>query len=250
MKNSVSVFIKYANYYDLIYKDKDYLGEAIYLDKLLKKTRPKVKKILELGCGTGKHAQILQKYGYKITGIEQSPQMAKKAKKNLDKFILGDIRNFKINEKFDAVLSLFHVISYITDTKELTALFSNVANHLNKKGLFIFDLWYSPCVNRHQPEIRIKKVKNNEIEIFRIAEPENISNLNQVKIKYSIFVKSLKTKKIDMFEEVHEMRHFSIPEIAALGEQNGFKLLFAEEFLTSQPPSINSFGVCFVLEKN
>ncbi len=250
MKNSVSVFIKYANYYDLIYKDKDYLAEAIYLDKLLKKARPKVKKILELGCGTGKHAQILQKYGYKITGIEQSPQMAKKAKNNLDKFILGDIRNFKINEKFDAVLSLFHVISYITDTKELIALFSNIANHLNKKGLFIFDVWYSPCVNRHQPEIKIKKVKNNEIEIFRIAEPENISNLNKVKIKYSIFVKSLKTKKIDMFEEVHEMRHFSIPEIAAIAEQNSFKVLSVKEFLTDKPASINSFGVCFSLEKN
>ena len=121
---------------------------------------------------------------------------------------------------------------------------------LNKKGLFIFDVWYSPCVNRQQPEIRIKKVKNNEIEVFRIAEPENISNLNQVKIKYSIFVKSLKTKNIDMFEEVHEMRHFSIPEIATLAEQNSLKVLSVEEFLTAKPASINSFGVCFVLEKN
>ena len=96
-------------------------------------------------------------------------------------------------------------------------------------------------------------LKKNKKRIF--TQSEKVSQFEKswsrwLGVKYSIFVKSLKTKKIDMFEEVHEMRHFSIPEIAAIAEQNSFKVLSVKEFLTDKPASINSFGVCFSLEKN
>ena len=106
--------------YDLFYKDKDYNSESNYVDKIIKESNSDSYKILELGCGTGKHATILTSKGYEIVGVDQSDSMIKNA--NLKKGFtcqLGDIRSFRIDNKFDAVISLFHVISYQITNKSL-----------------------------------------------------------------------------------------------------------------------------------
>ena len=134
--------------------------------------------ILELGSGTGAHGLILQNIGYDIYGLEQSLQMTDKA--NLRGFPCeqADIREFTIDRKFDAVISLFHVISYIIDNESLNQVFKNASNCLNPGGLFIFDVWYSPAVYHQKPEIRIKKVEDEEICVIRLAEPEMLINQN------------------------------------------------------------------------
>ena len=68
----IMVFDEYAEYYDLLYKDKDYVAEANYIDGILQKYATGCQKILELGCGTGKHAELLSHKGYEITGIDMS----------------------------------------------------------------------------------------------------------------------------------------------------------------------------------
>jgi len=48
----------YSQYYDLLYQDKDYVGEVKYVDNLIAKfSEGKSKTILDMGCGTGKHAE-------------------------------------------------------------------------------------------------------------------------------------------------------------------------------------------------
>ena len=73
-------FRKYAKYYDLLYKDKDYYNETLYISKIIKKST-KGKKILEIGCGTGSHAIELSKKGFQVCGIDNSKQMISAAKK-------------------------------------------------------------------------------------------------------------------------------------------------------------------------
>ncbi len=53
-------FDLYSEYYDLLYKDKNYKKEADYIASLIKTNAPHTKSILELGCGTGKHASLLR----------------------------------------------------------------------------------------------------------------------------------------------------------------------------------------------
>ena len=81
----MSVFGKeYSQIYDLLYKSKDYEGEVEYLNKLIKKNyKKKIKNILDIGCGTGKHASLLVDKGYHLHGVDMSPQMISIAKKNL-----------------------------------------------------------------------------------------------------------------------------------------------------------------------
>ncbi len=54
-------FLEYSRYYDLMYKDKDYLGEVNYVYSKLVNLLPNITNILEIGTGTGIHASMLKK---------------------------------------------------------------------------------------------------------------------------------------------------------------------------------------------
>ncbi|NWJ51797.1 MAG: class I SAM-dependent methyltransferase [Bacteroidetes bacterium] len=242
-------FNLYSKYYDLLYRNKDYIAEANYIDSCIKSYSPYAKKILEFGSGTGGHGLILKKSGYDIYGLERSKQMVEEALLHGFPCEQADITNFELTAKFDVVISLFHVISYINDNPSLEKVFRNASKNLDIGGLFIFDIWYSPAVYHQKPETRIKKVENEEIIVIRMAEPENHINSNVVDVNYSIMVKDKRIEKWTEFHETHSMRHFSIPEISLLASFTGFELLKAEEFLTKRNPSINTWGVNFILRK-
>lgn len=245
----VDNFNLYSKYYDLLYRSKDYTAEANYITDSIIKYSPNAKTILEFGSGTGGHGLILQKMGYTIYGLERSKQMVEEAMHYGFPCEQADITNFKIDRKFDAVISLFHVISYINDNESLINVFRNAGECLNSNGLFIFDVWYSPAVYHLKPETRIKKVENEDIRVVRMAEPLMQVNKNVVDVNYSILVKDKIQETWIEFNEKHPMRYFSIPEISLLASFTGFELLKAEEFLTGNNPSENTWGVNFILRK-
>ena len=243
-------FAKYSSYYDLINKKKDYSSEVEYVDTLLIKNRIPGKNLLEFGSGTGKHGCLLSEKGYEILGVEKSLQMLKLAKEsNSFKSILGDVRTIDLNKKFDGVLSLFHVVSYQIYNHDVISLFNNAAKHLNSGGLFIFDVWYTPAVNFLKPSIRIRKIKERDIEIIRIAEPEIFHNQSRVDVNYTFFYKETSNEKFEKFSEKHQMRHFSNNEINLFAEISGFECISSESFLTAAPLSEKTWGACFVLRK-
>jgi SAM-dependent methyltransferase len=240
----------YSKYYNLLYGDKDYKAEANYVIKQLKTfATSKAKNILEFGSGTGGHGLLLQKKGFSIFGLDQSEYMVAEAKKKGLKCQVANISDFKLKGKYDAVISLFHVISYLTTNNALVATFQNANRHLNKDGIFLFDVWYSPAVYKQKAEPRIKKMENKEIAVTRIAEPKVDINNNIIDVNFTITTKDLTSGETNRLFESHPMRHFSIPEIGLLAKLTGFEVLKAEEFLTGNEPSEKTWGVCFILKK-
>lgn len=65
----------YSKYYDLLYRDKNYQEETEYIHRLIQKYQTYAKEILELGCGTGRHAELLSEKGYLLYGIDRSKEM-------------------------------------------------------------------------------------------------------------------------------------------------------------------------------
>ena len=79
----MSRFDLYANYYDLLYADKNYEAESHYVDTVLREHGAgKNAEILDLGCGTGKHDFSLMQKGYRVTGVDLSPAMIATANKS------------------------------------------------------------------------------------------------------------------------------------------------------------------------
>jgi SAM-dependent methyltransferase len=245
-------FQLYSAYYDLLYRDKDYAAEAAYIDSLLKKFSPGASSLVELGCGTGNHAEHLCAKGYSVTGLERSADMVELAlQKNIKGFnpVVKDITHFELPEEFDAAISLFHVISYLTGNEALLSCFRSVHRHLKPGGLFIFDIWYSPAVYAQKPETRIKRLENDTVKVTRLAEPVMHINRNVIDVNYEIIMRDSATQQTEIFRETHPMRHFSIPEIALLANQTGFELAGHEEFLTGHTSGSDTWGVCLILKK-
>jgi SAM-dependent methyltransferase len=237
----------YSQYYNLLYQDKDYKSEAKYITALIKKFSGGAKDILELGCGTGNHGVLFQQEGYNLVGVERSSEMAVIAKQRGVSCVVADIADFSIDKKFDVCLSLFHVISYITENDGLLRAFRNTRAHLNKGAVFIFDVWFTPAVMSRLPEVRVKRLEDNDVSIIRIAEPGIDFVRNTVEVNYHMFLRDKKASGVREFRESHLMRHFTVPEIALLSGQTGFSLTHAEEFLSGKAPDNTTWGVNFIL---
>jgi SAM-dependent methyltransferase len=245
-------FQQYSKYYDLLYKDKNYKEEGKYVNEKIKQFAPNATQMLELGSGSGSHAHYFCAAGFEVTGIERSPEMVDLSKsKKISGFnpIIGDISSYEVSQRFDVAVSLFHVISYLTDNESLIACFERTHKQLNAGGIFIFDVWYSPAVYHQKPETRIKRLVNDEIEIVRLAESKIESEKNVVEVNFEVMIKDKATHTTENITEQHLMRHFSIPEIKMLAGFTGFEVLLTEEFLTESSPSESTWGVCFVLKK-
>ena len=243
-------FTEYSKYYDLLYQDKDYKLESQYICETLRKLGCQNGSILELGSGTGKHGRIISAFDYTVYGIERSPEMIHEAEMT-DRFScqVGDICNIDLGVKFNAVVSLFHVVSYLTDNSSLNAVFNTARIHLDRGGLFLFDVWFSPAVYSTKPTVKVKRVQNSEFEIIRVSEPSIRINDNVVDVNFTLLINEKITSISKVVREVHSMRHFSIPELCFVAELHGFECVLTEEFLTRSIPSESTWGVCFGFKK-
>lgn len=254
----MNIFENYARYYDFLYQDKNYGAEANYIDALIKRYYPEAKSILELGCGTGNHAMFLIQKNYEVLGVDISEKMVEQANKKAqifsdlkDKisFLCADIRNLNLDKKFDAVISLFHVISYQTTNLDLLKSFSVVKQHLKPGGIFIFDCWYGPAVLTNKPSVRVKRFEDERIQITRLAEPQINPNENYVDVNFQVYIHDKKSNRTEEFKEVHRMRYLFKPEIEILLNQNDLSLLSFEEWGSGKSAGSDSWGVCFVAKR-
>jgi SAM-dependent methyltransferase len=254
-----SLFSEYARYYDLLYKDKDYGAEANYVNRLIQQWSPGAKTVLELGAGTGKHASLLADLGYVVHGIERSEEMLIDAKRrvkehkeldplwNAPSFSLGDIRSARVSQTFDAVISLFHVMSYQVTNDDLLAAFKTAREHLAAGGVFLFDVWYGPTVLTDRPVVRVKRMADAQIEVTRLAEPVMRPNDNVVEVNYHVFIRNKSSGVVSETKESHLMRYLFMPEIEAFAEASGFVLQHCEEWMSAKALGFDTWGACFVL---
>lgn len=252
------VFDAYARYYDLLYFDKDYVGEAEYVGSHIRNQAPRAKRLLELGCGTGVHAEHLARMGYIVHGVDISEAMlaraeARKASLPLDvaarlSFSPGDARTVRTGETYDAVISLFHVMSYQITNNDIQAAYETASIHLQPGGLFLFDFWYGPAVLTQRPEVRVKRLEDEKIKVTRIAEPVMCVNENVVDVNYTVFIEMKDSMKVERVNETHRMRYLFLPEI----EQNrrpDFKSEGYFAWMKSEHPGLGDWSAMSILEK-
>src|SRR5262245_46108178 len=72
-------FGEYAKYYDLLYADKDYAAETAFVREIIRRLAPGARTLLELGCGSARHALELVRNRFTVTGADLSAQMIARA---------------------------------------------------------------------------------------------------------------------------------------------------------------------------
>ncbi|BFM39513.1 class I SAM-dependent methyltransferase [Synechocystis sp. LKSZ1] len=255
----MAIFADYADYYDVLYQDKDYPGEVDFIHGLIQSHRPQARTVLDLGCGTGRHSSLLVQKGYSVQGIDQSVAMLAKAEarraslspalaENLQ-FEVGDIRELTLDRKFDVVLLLFHVLSYQISHQDLLATLTTVRQHLQPGGILIFDCWYGPAILTDPPLVRVKRAETDSLQITRISEPQLMVNDNCVDVHYQLFIHDQKASTIQMVQEVHQMRYFFAPELSLLLQQCHLQEIARGEWMTGLPLSQHSWSTYFIAQE-
>jgi SAM-dependent methyltransferase len=230
----MSLFDHYARFYDLLYLNKDYAGEARFIHQLLAQGGAAPGSLLELGCGTGRHAIEFAQLGWQVDGVDLSPDMVAQAKARALQqdpalasrlsFQPSDVRTVRTGRKYAAAISLFHVMSYQATHADLLAAITSAATHLAPGGVFFFDFWYGPAVLSDPPHVRVKRLQDPVFEAVRLAEPEMLTERNQVKVNYQILIKDLASGRQSDLRESHTMRYLFLPEIENLLQAAGFEL--------------------------
>lgn len=231
------VFDAYAKYYDAFYQDKDYPAEAAFVLERLQSHGCSPRSLLDLGCGTGRHCLAFVGRVPEVVGLDLSQRMIDEARTRTaatgtaphvppsPDFQLGDVRSARLGRSFDAVVSLFHVMSYQTANADLTQAFATAAAHLAPGGLFLFDFWHGGGVLSDLPERRERTLRHGGSSITRVATPSLDPAANVVTVHYAISVQDEHGPERGSFEEQHRMRYLFWPEIQALAAAAGFEPL-------------------------
>lgn len=249
-----------AEFYDLLYNDKDYIGECDYVCSLIKPhLGTRNYKIIEFGSGSGIHGRILSSLGHEVNGIEKSQQMIDLGENRINKYganknkdfvcVQGDCLNTELGKDYDVAISLFHVLSYQTENDQVLKMFRNAYRQLKKGGLFIFDYWYSPAVQALGPKLRLKEVSNEKFAVTRVANPNVGLENNRIDVNYIIFIEDLKTGNVKKVSEYHKVRSFNLDQIIQFAKQSNFTVIGNEEWVTGKMPCKETWGVCTILKK-
>ena len=250
----MSVFGPYSRYYDLLYRDKDYAGEAAYIHDLIQSRCPGARNVLNLGCGSGRHDRELAALGYRVTGVDCSEEMLSCARDNAGKFdnrleyLFGDLRSLRLDRTYDVLLALFHVFSYQVTNADLDAAFATVRKHLAPGGIALFDCWYGPAVLTDRPVERMKELEDEQVKIIRHAVPVMHPNDNLVDVCYLIEVLNKVDGSRQELLETHRMRYLFRPEVELLLERHGLQSVLFEEWMNGKKPGFDSWNVVWAIE--
>lgn len=256
-------YTKLAKYYDAIYNHiVDYESQTSNLEKIFHDFRGRVRTILDVGCGTGNFTLIFAKRGYRTTGIDLSEDMIKVAKgkhrssKANPEFLRMDMRDIRLNAKYDAAIAPFGGFSYLLKHEDVLEFFTSVKQRLNQDGLLIFEFWH---VSGLRPESSSKngytsfvKAKFGHNIIIRLDTNKYDPITDICHLTFDTYILNPKTKRLsDSFSETHLLKAYSISEMRHLLEENGFNVLgFYEDSLgiskKMEPARQSSFRVLAV----
>ena len=138
-----SLFENYGLKYDNENFAQGTFGECDFIESEI--AFDKQKRILDIGCGTGRHSIELTKRGYHMTGIDLSDSLLKRAREKAAEqnlvidFQKHDARKLPFNQEFDAVIMLCEGAFPLMETDEMNfQILQNAANALKPGGKLIF----------------------------------------------------------------------------------------------------------------
>ena len=246
-----AIFKSYADYYDLLYQDKNYEGEVEHVASHIRTFGKNVHTLLDAGCGTGNHSYFFARKGYAVTGVDASEKMIEIARrKNTGaEFFLADLEKLSLGKTFGAAVCLFHVANYFLREESVRRLMRSIYAHLERGGVFVLDSWNADAVLADPPKEVVKRCENESFRLVRTARPVHEPDKHLVTVHYTLRVEDKAIERPTLLEESHTVRYFFIDEIKKFLSYSGFEFLECHEWMTGGMPRKNSFSICFVARK-
>lgn len=245
-------FIEIAPLYDSLMNSVPYRDWVVYLKQLLSRSRARPRTILDLACGTGTVSQLMAGEGMKVIGVDISEGMILEARRkaameglNID-YRVQDAGELDLpGSRFDLCISLFDSLNYITDPKHLQKAFYRVYAHLNRNGLFIFDINTEYALkNRFFDQDNLNS--DDELKYDWASEYDSNTKICAVKMKFW-HRDADGTEKV--FGETHWQYAYSSEEIIEMLTDAGFENIEVFQAYSMRPATRTADRLFFVCSK-
>ncbi len=185
-----------------------------------------VKRVLDIACGTGPHLVRLAERGYRMSGLDLSPEnidflRARAAAKGLDASLsVGDMTRFRLPRPVDAAICMQDSQGHLLTNEAILAHLRSVARAVRPGGLYVFDRYM--CSSWTDPARRWSWTRRRGRATIR-ATFEALVELNPVT---QVFYEDMELEVVDngtrnVYRQRHSSRMVFPQELRSLVELSG-----------------------------
>jgi SAM-dependent methyltransferase len=221
----------HADHYDRIFEDKPYADEARWVAELLP-APPGA--LLDVACGTGRHAGELARLGYAVVGVDLNAALLERARAAVPaaRFVEGDMSALGQTGlepgSFSAVTCLFDSIGYPGDNTSIVAALRGMRELLTDDGRLVVEFLHAPAMLRHASALGVRRWElSGGGHLLRVAETTLDPTRGAMEVAYEL-VELAANGGWRRHVERQSNRFFAVEEMRALLELAGLR---ATQFL-------------------
>lgn len=215
------MYTESTHLYDVIYGEfKDFGSEAREIAFLIRDMCPQAKRVLDVGCGSGRHdAFLTDEHGYEVDGLDIQSDFLEIARKRCPngEFYRGDMASFNLGKRYDAVLCLFSSIGYVRTLDRLNLTARSILRHVAPGGIALIEPWFTPDAFLGG-SVHLHSVDREDLKISRVSRSEVQGRISSLEFQYLVAEPS----GIQHLKEVHELGLFTVEEMMAALNSAGF----------------------------
>lgn len=237
----------HAAVYDELYADKPYVEEARFVHELVGSPRGK---LLDVACGTGRHARAFADLGYSVTGVDLNEQLlavARTIRRDDVRYIVGDMRDLSVDGgPFDVITCLFDSLGYACDNDGVVATLRSMARQTAPGGSIACEFLHAAAMLCGSTQTRVRRLTLRDgRRLVRTSETSIDVERMLMHVHYELIVlddRGLGTRE----DEAQTNRFFSVPEMQLLAEAAGLRVREIVPAYTTGPIDADTFHLMLV----
>ena len=176
-------------------------------------------RILDLCCGVGRHSIELADLGYAVTGVDRTQRYIEQARQTaLERglgpvFLVGDMRDYRSPDGYDAVLNMFGSFGYFADEADDRKVVANMYEALRPGGQVLIETMGKEILARQFQERNWHEVD----DLLILSEQKITQNWGRVETRW-IAIRG--TERIEHHVSIHS---YSAVELSSLLADGGFR---------------------------